>query len=106
MATFSLISEQLRQTSGNGRDEEHVGELGGSFWTLLHQSTLKKGKTVRPNARLVSYLSEMSGPVYGRPAVEGVLHGEVSRVWGALKEGAQGTDISIPASPMEREAAV
>lgn len=47
----------------------------------------------------------MSAPVYGRPAVEGVLHGEVSRVWGALKEGAQGTDISIPARPMEREAA-
>lgn len=61
---------------------------------------------VRPNAQLVRYLSEMSGPVYGRPAVEGVLHGEVSRVWGALKEGAQGTDISIPACPMEREAAV
>lgn len=48
----------------------------------------------------------MSSPVYGCPAVEGVLHREVSRVWGALQEGAQGTDISIPARPMEREAAV
>lgn len=48
----------------------------------------------------------MSGPVYGRPAVESVLNREVSRVRGALKERAQGTDVSIPASPMEREAAV
>lgn len=58
------------------------------------------------NTELASYLSEMSGPVYGRPAVEGVLHREVSRVWGALKKGAQGTDIPISACPMEREAAV
>lgn len=48
----------------------------------------------------------MSSPVYGRPAVERVLSGEVSRVRGALKEGAQGTDVSIPAGSMEREAAV
>lgn len=52
------------------------------------------------------YLSEMCGPVYGRPAVEGVLHSEVSRVRGAPKEGAQGTDVSVPAGSMEREAAV
>lgn len=50
-------------------------------------------------------LSEMCAPVNGRPSVEGVLHGEVSRVRGALKEGAQGTDISIPARPVQREAA-
>lgn len=48
----------------------------------------------------------MSRPVYGRPAIEGVLYGEVSRVWGALKQGAQGADVSIPAGAMEREAAV
>lgn len=29
-------------------------------------------------------LSEMSRPVYGRPAVKGVLDGEVSRACGAL----------------------
>lgn len=55
---------------------------------------------------LLTYLSKVSSPVYGRPAVEGVFHREVSRVWGALKEGTQGTDISIPARPMQREAAV
>lgn len=44
--------------------------------------------------------------MYGRPAVKGVFHREVGRVGGALEEGTQGTDISIPACPMEREAAV
>lgn len=63
----------------------------------------KKKKKKTPSK--ASYLSEMSAPVYGRPAVEAVLHREVSRVWGALKKGAQGTDVSIPACPMEREAA-
>lgn len=63
-------------------------------------------KIAQSITQLVSYLSEVSTPMYGCPAVEGVLNREVSRVWGALQEGAQGTDISIPACPMEREAAV
>lgn len=52
------------------------------------------------------YLSEVSGPVYGRPAVESVLNRKVGWVWGAVKERAQGTDVSISASSVEREAAV
>lgn len=48
----------------------------------------------------------MGSPVYGCPAVEGVLHGEVSRVPVSLEERAQGADISIPARPVEGEAAV
>lgn len=51
------------------------------------------------------YLSKMGSPVYGSPAVEGVLHGEVRRVRGSLEERAQGADVSIPARPVEREAA-
>lgn len=53
-----------------------------------------------------TYLSKVSSPVYGRPAVKGVFNREVGRVWGALKEGTQGTDISISACPMERETTV
>lgn len=99
---LSLISSQLRQTSGNGRDgEAHVGERWRPFWTHSYPVC----GPVTPLSK-ETYLSEMSAPVYGRPAVEGVLHRQVSLVWGALKEGAQGTDISIPARPVEREAAV
>lgn len=56
-------------------------------------------------SRFERYLSKMGSPVYGCPAVEGVLHSEVSRVRGS-EERAQGADVSIPARPVEGEAAV
>lgn len=76
-AGCALQTEQeIRQTSGNGRDgEAHVGERWRPFWTHSYPVC----GPVTPLSK-ETYLSEMSAPVYGRPAVEGVLHRQVSRV--------------------------
>lgn len=107
---FTSTTFPVRQVSGNGRDAANVGcafgaNSGHSFASEEKKLFIPRNLDSR-TSRLERYLSKMGSPVYGCPAVEGVLHGEVSRVRGSLEERAQGADISIPARPVEGEAAV